>query len=309
MPENYDALFENPPATQYKSASDYDALFASPPQQGAQQGPPMPAPDDLAAMQMRSRARDAMHFQDANSWLTSPTSDLFKQGYTLGLQKPVAGLSAALSEGLTGHNPVTAYTQGAKAYQDILDEKRANAGVPGAIAEGAGAVFAGGPAGVTKGILPTVKNAATIGGIRGGAENSDQGLKGAAEGAVSGAALDAATAGTLSTVAPAAKAGMRGGAYLLDNPWTQRNFKRAMGMAAVVPGHGWAAMPAIAALWAKTKLGAAALRGGGNVVGQAGNPRDALALTRAMGLSANDTANQGVTNTWTDYLNGQQGNQ
>jgi hypothetical protein len=282
--------------------------LASQPAPGAQQGPPMPAAGDLEAMQMRSRARDALHFRDENSWLTSPTSDLFQQGFTLGLQKPASGVANAIAEGLHGNNPFTAYTAGAKAYQDVLDEKRANAGIPGTIAEGAGAVFAGGPGGVTKGVLPTVKNAAVIGGIRGGAEESDKGIAGAAKGAVSGAALDAATAGTLKTVAPAAKATMRGAAYVMDNPWTQRNFRRAAGLAAVVPGHGWATLPLIGALWAKTKLGAAALRAGGNVVGIPGNPRDALAMTRAMGLSANDTLNQGTTNTWTDYLN-QQGNQ
>lgn len=165
--------------------------------------PPPPTPEEQRAQRLRAIAKASF----SSPGFGGPgASSIFGDAFTLGLQKPTAGLAEGLG-GMLNHalgiDPNTtpqSFSEGWKAgtggYQDYLDEAKKNAGWGGTAASIAGGVLAGGPAAVQQGLWPVVKQAATLGGIEGAARNSED-WQSAAEGGLTNAATAAATAAGL----------------------------------------------------------------------------------------------------------------
>jgi hypothetical protein len=161
---------------------------------------------DPAKQARAARLRAALKTQMDRTGRTPGSDDLFNDGFTLGAMKPTAGLAEALGGKVrqwagVGEPQTLAegYAAGEGAYQDRLDEARANSGWDGTAAGFVGSVLGGGPAGAAKGLWPVVKQAATLGGIEGAARHSED-LPSAVKGGIESGLTSAATAGTIGTV-------------------------------------------------------------------------------------------------------------
>lgn len=165
-----------------------------------EQGPAMPSPDELRQMRLREIARAAVGSQGAGS--------MFKDAYTLGLQKPVSGLASALGGEVgefLGGEPATfgeRYQAGTKGYDDAMQQASDESGAAGTAASVAGSVLTGGPArnaaatAITS--IPRMIGRATgLGAVEGAARGSDS-LEDAAIGAAAGGAAAGTAAGALS---------------------------------------------------------------------------------------------------------------
>lgn len=162
--------------------------------------PATPTPQEIRAQRLRKIAAGAMGKGGAG--------DVFGDAFTLGLQKPTAGLAAGLGgmiNGALGIDPGNTpqsfgegWKTGTGAYQDQLDAARENSGWGGTAAGIAGGLLSGGPArgAAQAGLWQAIKNAGIQGGIQGAAENSED-LKSAAEGGAIGAGVGGAVGGLL----------------------------------------------------------------------------------------------------------------
>lgn len=152
--------------------------------------PAEPAADDRAT-RLRKMALAAMPPGGAG--------DVYKDSFTLGLQKPVAGLATGVGNMLTGKSGFgEGYVAGTGAYDDWLEQAKKDTGWGGTAASIAGSLTPG-AAGKTlaKGVMPVMRAAAELGAVEGAARNSED-VGSAGMGAVGGAATGAATAGLLS---------------------------------------------------------------------------------------------------------------
>lgn len=154
--------------------------------------PAEPTPEEIRAQRLRKIARGALGAGGAK--------DVFSDAFTLGLQKPTAGLAEGLGgmiKGALGVDPGNqpqSFGEGWKAgtgsYQDFMDQARENSGWGGTAAGVAGGLMSGGPArsAVQNTLWQAAKNAGIQGGIQGAAENSDD-LESAAKGGAIGAGV------------------------------------------------------------------------------------------------------------------------
>lgn len=169
--------------------------------------PPTPTPEQQRADRLRKIARTAMQQHDGEPGAGS----LFADSVTLGLQKPVGGVAAALGGELGeyfGGEPATfgeRYRAQTGAYQDRLDEAGENSGWAGTGANVAGSLLTGGPARgvVQQGFWPMVKSAFGFGAVEGAARNSedlDSAIGGAAKGGVTAGLTSTALGGAVETL-------------------------------------------------------------------------------------------------------------
>lgn len=161
--------------------------------------PAAPTPEQQRAERLRKIARASMGSSDPGA----PT--LFGDAFTLGLQKPVAGLATAIGgkvNQLTGKGePMDfgeGYQAGAGGYQDMLDEASKNSGWGGTAANVGGSLLSGGPArgAVQAGVWPMIKNALGLGAVEGAARNSEDPVS-AGKGALEGGLVSGTTAGVI----------------------------------------------------------------------------------------------------------------
>lgn len=146
--------------------------------------------------------------------------DLYKDSFTLGLQKPIAGLANVVGGKInewTGTGPYAnepasvgeLYRAGTGGYDDRMQKARDDTGWGGTAASIAGALTPGAPgAALERGVWPLVKAATKVGAVEGAARNSDTPLD-AVEGAVKGGATGAGTAfvlGGASQLLPSSRA-------------------------------------------------------------------------------------------------------
>jgi len=169
--------------------------------------PAEPTPEEIRAQRLRKIAR-ASGFGGPDS---GGASDVFKDAFTLGLQKPTAGLAEGLGgmiNGALGFDPGNrpqSFGEGWKAgtgsYQDFMDDARKNSGWGGTAAGVAGGLVSGGPArsAVQTGLWQAVKNAGIQGGIQGAAENSED-PESALEGGAVGAGVGGLVGGGLHSI-------------------------------------------------------------------------------------------------------------
>jgi hypothetical protein len=162
--------------------------------------PAEPTPEEIRSQRLRKIARGALGAGGAG--------DVFGDAFTLGLQKPTAGLAEGLGGmikgalGIDPGNQPQSFGEGWKAgtgsYSDFMNDARANSGWGGTAAGVAGGLMSGGPArsAVQTGLMQAVKNAGIQGGIQGAAENSDD-LESAAKGGAIGAGVGGAAGGIL----------------------------------------------------------------------------------------------------------------
>ncbi|RWP05105.1 hypothetical protein [Mesorhizobium sp.] len=156
---------------------------------------PVPTPEQEHAERLRKIARAAMKQQPG-------AGDIFSDAFTLGLQKPVAGLAEGLGgkvRQLFGGEPQTfgeGYQAGTAAYQEMLDEAAKNSGWGGTAAGLAGSLTAGAPAGAAAGLWPMVRGAMGLGAVEGAARNAEDPVS-ALIGGATGAGTAGLTAGTI----------------------------------------------------------------------------------------------------------------
>lgn len=167
--------------------------------------------DDIPAVsadeQRRQKLRK-MALEGMKKWDGEPgASDLYSNSYTLGLQKPVGGVAAALGGEvgeLFGGEPATfgeRYGAHVGARDDYLNEARQKSGWAGTAADVAGSITAGGPARdmLTQAAasLPRLMAQATgLGAVEGAANNSED-LGSAAWGGLTGGVTSGAATGIL----------------------------------------------------------------------------------------------------------------
>lgn len=173
--------------------------------------PVEPTPEDIRAQRLRKIARGAFGQGGAK--------DVFSDAFTLGLEKPVAGLAGGVGgmiKGAMGFDPGNqpqtfgeGYSAGTGGYQDFMDDARSNSGWGGTAAGVAGGLVSGGPArgALQTGIGQVIKNGAIQGGIQGAAENSED-LESAAKGGAIGAGVGGAVSGLLGGLTGMARKGM-----------------------------------------------------------------------------------------------------
>ena len=109
--------------------------------------PPAPTPEEQRSARLRAIVKASLGSPGA--------SDVFGDAFTLGLQKPTAGLAAGIGGvinhalGIDPENQPQSFSEGWKTgtggYQDFMDEARDKSGWGGTAASVAGGLFSGGP--------------------------------------------------------------------------------------------------------------------------------------------------------------------
>lgn len=192
MPTVYDDLFNSAPATDEPQFNGYTDLFAEKPTTPQKQGPTV-SPDRLRLMKLEQQGR-----------VTAGDPGIARDAFTLGLQKPVHGVASAIGGEIGevfGGEPASfgeRYQAGTRGYQQALEERKANAGAGGKVAEVAGSLASGGPvrgaAAQAPTLLGSIVSGATQGGIEGAARNSEN-LPDAVIGGAEGGAVGGVTGG------------------------------------------------------------------------------------------------------------------
>lgn len=163
----------NPYAKYATTPNNPYAKYAGP---APQQGPEMPTPEQLRSSKLATEARVAQPEMGAG--------DVFRDSYTLGLQRPLAGLANVIGGGLRGDDSTMAerYQAGKEGYSTALQKAEADTGNLGTAASIAGSLATVGP----KGSI-WAKLAQGLGmGVTEGAARADDSLEDTARGAAIG---------------------------------------------------------------------------------------------------------------------------
>jgi hypothetical protein len=174
----------------------YDDLI---PQGGASGGAQTAAPtgggayDDLVPTAESQRADRLRKISRAGMSAKPGAWDMYGDSFTLGLQKPVAGVVGGINNLLRGDENATfgeGYTAGTGAYDEWLNDASKNSGWGGTAASVAGSLASGMPGrAAATGLVPMLRNAFGFGAVEGAARNADS-----VEDAVKGAAVGGTTA-------------------------------------------------------------------------------------------------------------------